>query len=95
MSELPNTQELLELIGDPPQVAREMEDYSRSTRFLSSSHQELLRRFPNQWVAVYRGRARASGDSLETVLERVDALGLPRANTLVRYMNPNPIPMIL
>lgn len=46
--------ELLELIGDPDEVARGLEEFSGFVRTFEANRDRLLREHPDMWVAVCR-----------------------------------------
>ena len=87
--------EMLELIGDPEKAIEEMEIFRETVRVLSSSRAQLVERYPRQWIALHSGEVRASGPTLEVVLEKLDAEGFSRDQAIVRYMDPDPKTLIL
>lgn len=88
-------EEVLELIGDPREINRSLAIFSKSTRLVADHYSELMERYPDEWIAVYNGRVRAHGKSFQAVLDEVDAKGLPRAQTLLRFMNTKPQTLIV
>ena len=82
--------EMLELMGDPEKAIEEMEIFRETVRVLSSSRAQLVERYPRQWIALHSGEVRASGPTLEAVLEKLDAEGFSRDQAIVRYMDPDP-----
>ena len=87
--------EVRKLIGDPKAVAADLRELKKSARVFSSNRERLLERFPQKWVAVYRGEVVANGDSLREVLRLVDNAGLPRKSVVVRYIDRNVRTLIL
>ena len=83
------------LIGDPAQVAKELKSFRRTAKRLSSNRPRMIERYPRQWVGLYEGRVRAHGETQEEVLKQIDDKNLPRARTLVRFIDPDPKAMIL
>jgi hypothetical protein len=88
-------QSILEQIGDPADVVRELKAFSRSARSLANQHTHLVDRYPNQWVAIFDGKVRAHGRSFHEVLEKIDQEGLPRGRTIVRFIDKGERAMIL
>ena len=87
--------EMLELIGDPDELAREMEKYREDWTAFWQIEPQLLKKYPKKWIVFYDGKLRAVGSSLPSVLEKADALGLPRGAILAQYLDPNPPTLIL
>ena len=82
-------------LGSPKEVDRELQSFQMTARILSSSHPRLINRYPKQWVAVHKGKVRASGRTFGSVMTQVDKKGLPRAHVIVRYIDRNRRTMIL
>ena len=90
------TQEAIaELIGDPDRFAREMQDFRETAKVLSADHERMIDNYPDKWVALYSGEVRAFGDSIDSVLDEVDAKGIPRSQIIVRFIDTEPRTMIL
>ena len=90
-----SVQPVLEQIGDPRDVERDLRSFRNTARVLSSSHPRLIDRYPKQWVALYRGRVRASGSTFAAVMAQIDKKGLPREHVIVRFIDKNQRTMIL
>ena len=93
-----NTKEkkdIIERIGNPEDIDRDLQSFRKSAMLLSSKHPRLIDTYENQWVAVYEGNPVASGATLPLVLEKVDKKGIPRENVIVRYIDRKPRTMIL
>lgn len=95
MSSETREQVVLEELGNPADIDRELQSFRRAALVLSSKHPRLIDRYPKQWVAVYRGRVRASGRTFWSVLRQIDQRGLPREQIIVRYIDRNQRTMIL
>ena len=81
------SQDIIDRIGDPTQVARDLDDYRKAAQALSESYQNLLEQYPEQWVAFYDGKVQAHGSKRESVLSQVDEKKLPREHVLVRHIH--------
>ena len=55
----------------------------------------MVERYPDQWIALHSGEVKAFGDSLDAVLREIDAMGLSRDQTIVRFIDKEPQTMIL
>jgi hypothetical protein len=86
---------VLELLGDPKDVDRDLQSYRKTAQVLSSDQPRLIDQYPKQWVAVYQERVRASGKTFASVMAEIDKKGLPRAHVIVRYIDRNQRTMIL
>jgi hypothetical protein len=84
-----------EQFGDPADVARELKAFSRSARSLDMQFPDLVKRYPEQWVAVFDGKVRAHGPTFEAVMDKIVQEGLPRDRTIVCFMDKGERVMIL
>ena len=84
-----------ELIGDPRKVDDGLESFRQTAMLLSSRYPRLIERFPDQWIALHSGRISAHGDSLDAVLQEIDAKGLSRDQTIVRFIQKDSQTLIL
>ena len=89
------TKAVVDLIGDPKEIDRDLQDFRRAARALSSNHPRLIDSYPKQWIAVYRGRVRATGTTFSAVMTQLDLKGLPREHVIVRFIDKNQRTMIL
>ena len=88
-------QVLLDQLGNPADIDRELQSFRKSAKILSSHHPRLIDRYQKKWVAIYNGRTRAQGRTLQSTLQEVDKKGLPREHIVVRYIDRNQRTMIL
>ena len=77
--------ELLELIGDPDEVGRRLEEFSRSAHRSFSNHERFVAEYPDQWVAVH-GDDEVAADALEDLYAKMEKRGMPRRETCVRFV---------
>ena len=82
-------------LGNPKDVDRDLQSFRRAARVFSSNHPRLIDRYAKRWVAVHRGRVRASGKTFGSVMAQVDSKGLTRDSVIVRYIDKNQRTMIL
>ena len=87
--------DVLEQLGNPREVDRQLQDFRRAARVFSSSHPRLIDEYPNQWVAVYRDKVKAHGSTLNSVVRQVDKLGLPKESVVVRFIDRSQRTLIL
>jgi hypothetical protein len=81
------SKDIIDHIGDPDQLARDLDDYRKAAQSLSKSCPSLLEQYPEQWVAFYDGRVQAHDSNLESVMSQVDEKKLPRQHVLVRFIH--------
>lgn len=86
---------ILGQLGNPADIDRELQSFRRSARILSSHHPRLIDRYQKKWVAIYDGKTRAQGRTLQSIWQQLDKKGLPREHTIVRYIDKNQRTMIL
>ena len=78
-----NRKSVIDLIRDPRQVDRELRSFQRTALILSSDHPRLIDEYPRQWIAAYRGKVRAAGSTLDSVLAQVESQGIPKQHVIV------------
>lgn len=86
--------EVLELIGDPEQAARETEAFSRSAQFFSSNHTSFVKKYPDKWVAVH-GDDVLAADTLEALFGDLKRKDIPRGQAVIRFVTPKKRLLIL
>ncbi len=87
--------EILAQIGDPTAVARDLQSFRRAARLLSSKHPRMIDMYARQWIAVYKGRVRAQGQTYRSVLTQLDQKGIARSEVILRYIHNDERTMIL
>ena len=87
-------EEGLELIGDPEQLARELEAFSRSEQFFWRNHDRFLREHPDRWIAI-SGEDVLVADTLEALLADLDRGGIQRGQAFVEFVTTSDQVLIL
>src|SRR3990172_6782242 len=87
--------ELLRMLGNPVRLHRELKRFRRAAHVLSSRHRRLIKKYPNQWIAVYDDDVIASGATLDAVLKEVAKRKVPQERTIVHFVEKNQRTMIL
>ncbi len=88
-------QVILDQLGNPADIDRELQSFRRSARALSSHHPRFIDRYQKKWVAVHNGKTKAQGRTLQSIWRQLDEKGLPREYIIVRYIDKNQRTMIL
>lgn len=85
-----------EYLGDTPKnIARDLRAFSRTAQIFSSNERRLLKKYPEQWVALYGGKVRASAKSFDEVLSKLKQQGVPANHAFIRYMDTSGRKLIL
>ena len=77
---------LMQELGDPEQIAAELEHTRASARAFSSDRPRMIEEHPGQWVAVYDSKCVAR-ESFDGLLEAMDEQGIPREHAVVRFVD--------
>jgi hypothetical protein len=85
----------MKMLGNPAELAKELRSFRKAARVLSSDHPRLIIKYPKQWVAIYRGSVTAHSATLDSVLKKLQEKGIPKEQTIVRYIDRNRRTMIL
>ena len=87
--------EVVRRLGTAESIREDLADFRQSARAFSSDRPRLIDEYPRRWVAVLNGAVMADSESFPAIMERIDALGLPRARVMVRFIDESPRTMIL
>ncbi len=77
--------ELLELIGDPDEVARGIEEFSALVRTFDANRDHFIKKYPDMWVAVSRDGTLAA-ETQEALLAEMDRRGIPRGDACIEFV---------
>jgi len=80
---------------NPARLNRDLQEFRKAALALSSDHPRLIDKYPNQWVAVYRGKVAAHASTLNAILGKMKRKKIPQKHTIVRYVEKNKRTMIL
>jgi hypothetical protein len=89
------TQGIHSAIGDPREFLREEASFRKSCLFYNAHYHELLKQYPDEWIAIHDGSVRGHAIDLQQLLAQTDALGVPRSTTLFEILETNPRPRML
>ena len=82
-------------VNEKVDVAAIMEHFDRDTAYFEKHREELLRRFPDQWVAVYGERLVGAGPDRDALVRELRARGVPVEHTCIDLLETNPPILIL
>ena len=86
---------LIEDFGDPAEVAAGFERYERLFKRMDTERKELVKIYPDQWVAMSEDGIVAAADTMDEMFKLVKEKGIPRDDVFHAYMDTNPQPWIL
>ena len=67
-------------------LTSDLDQFAQDAAFLESIRPELLNKYPDCWVAVYKKRVVASGPVLRDVVKQLSERGFPRTRVVVDYL---------
>lgn len=68
-------------------VQQELERYRNDALYFEEHRQELLERYPEQWVAVYNREVAGTAKRLPQLLRQLEKHGLPRADVFIEHIS--------
>ncbi len=83
------------VIIDDEALQKHWDESKRNDEFLNSNFKELLKQYPDRWVAVYLEKVVATDVTQKGLLKKLDELGLRRNGVVDRFMDTDPRPWIL
>ena len=87
--------EMIEESGGLKKVLQDMQAFKQTNRKFSKDYSGLVKLYNNQWVAYYDCRLQAHAHSREDLLEKINAMGVPRDGSVIRYVTDQPEKWIL
>ncbi|MBA7482334.1 hypothetical protein ES707_17820 [subsurface metagenome] len=79
--------EALKFVGGSERLVATKEQYSGSVMFLNSTRQELLKKYRQQWVAVYQSHVIANAKKYDDVIQELGAKDVPIEETVIKYLS--------
>ena len=83
------------LARDPREIAKGLQEFSRSAEMLSNDQPRLINEHPMQWIGMYRGKVSAKADDLQSLIKELNRRGIPLGDTIVRFIEKNKRTLIL
>ena len=80
--------------GSAQEIAETLADFTKSSQFLSEES-SLVQKYDQKWIGVCAGVVSAAEDNLEALLRSLDSQGIPRSNTVVRFVEREQRPLFL
>ena len=86
---------LLEEFGDPAEVAAGFERSERLFKRMDAERKELVKIYPDQWVAMSEDGIVAAAGTVKELFQQVNEMGLREEDVCHAYMNTKPQKWIL
>ena len=85
----------LKSLGGPAKVAYELQNFQKRHLFLIANHAELLKKYPDQVVALTTNWTLVAAPTMTELLEKIDKKGLDRRSAATKLMETTPSMWIL
>ena len=69
--------------------------FEANLRHLRENYAELMKEYPDQWIAVHEQRVVASDSTIAGLFDKVDQMGIRRGDVVGEFLATNPKPLIL
>jgi len=90
-----NVRKIIEENGGVAAIHAGLKDFEQRAKLMNTIHDDLVKKYPNQWVALLRGGKMCVGDTLTELMSEIDEKGLDRTSAFIKYMATDPPLMIL
>ena len=71
--------------GSATAVAESLVDFTKSSEVLSEDS-SLVQKYDQKWIGVCAGVVRAAEDNVEALLRSLDRQGIPRSDSVIRFV---------
>ena len=85
----------LKSLGGPAKVAYELQDFQKRNRFLDANSTELVKKYPDQWVALTTNWTLVAAPTTGELIEKIEKKGLDRRGAATKLLETNPRMLIL
>ena len=86
---------IIEENGGAAAIHAGLRDFGQRAKLMNTIHDDLIKKYPNQWVALLRGDKMCVGDTLTELLSEIDEKGLDRKSAVVKYLDTDPPLMVI
>jgi len=69
------------------QIQQELDHYRNDALYFEHHRQELLRRYPERWIAVYDQQVVGTAKRLPQLLKQLEKRGLPRGRVFIEHVS--------
>ena len=68
------------------QVQAELQQFKKDTAYYEAHHEELLKKYPEQWVAIFDQQVVGASPDYEKLFDDLQAKGYSVGHVLVEYL---------
>lgn len=68
------------------QVQQELERYRRDAFYLEQHREELLRQYPEQWIAIYHQQVVGAANDLRRLIRQLERKGIPPGEVFEEFL---------
>lgn len=68
------------------QVQAELQHFKKDTAYYETHHEQLLKKYPEQWVAIFDQQVVGSSPDYEKLLTELEEKGVPIERTLFKHL---------
>ena len=86
---------VIEGMGGPRAIHEDLLEFRRLVDRLWGQQDELMKKYPDKWVALSMDGVVSVGDSRRALLDEVNRLGLQRRDVVIDHLQTNPPILIL
>ena len=83
------------VVTDEEGLMKHREQSWKDHEFLVAHREELLKQYPDKWVAVYQEKVVAVAPTMRGLFRKVEAQGIRRGDVKGEFLDTNPMPWIL
>ena len=87
--------ELIELLGDPAEAVARFEKSEKLFKRMDAERKELVKIYPDQWVAMSEDGIVAAADTMDEMFRLVEEKGIRKDDVCHAYMDTDPRTWIL
>ncbi|MDP6953204.1 MAG: hypothetical protein QGF53_10665 [Alphaproteobacteria bacterium] len=95
MATMTKKQILKHLGGSAETVDQDLQVFSEAAKVLSSDHPRLIDEHQLQWIGVYQGKIAATAQTLASLKQQLNNIGVPAKHTIVRFIDKDETTLIL
>jgi len=77
------------------EIREGLAQFNKDHNWLSEYHAELLEKYPDQWVAVFKEKIVGAGPDLNQIIEDLRGQGIDTGRVAISLIETNPRPLIL
>ena len=68
------------------QIRAELQRFKKDTAYYEAHYEELLKKYPEQWVAIFNQKVVGASPDYEQLLAELEERGVPTERTLFKHL---------